>query len=88
MRRDHVEAAVAVQQRDVVSDRDRRDEAVRQAPDRRSGASTSPVECRGGLVVGGLVERQEATAVEQAPQVARVPLAACPVESEPCEGSA
>lgn len=74
MPRDDVEVGVSVQQHAAGSDRDGRDEAIREAADGVAGAAAGAVDAGRSFVVRGLVERKEAAAAEQLRQDASVPV--------------
>ena len=71
---DRVEVRVAMEQSGVRPHGDRRDQAVREPPDRRPLPAARAIEACGRFVVGRLLEREKAAAVEQPAQVARVSL--------------
>ena len=76
MRGDRVEVGVPVEHRRARPDRHGGDQAVGQPADRRALTPTGPVDRGGRLVVGGLLEREELTPIEQTAQLSGLMLVA------------
>ena len=76
MARDDLEVGVLMEQGHAGPDRNGCDQAVGQAPDRRSFPSTGPVESSCRFEVGRLLQGEKAASTKEAAQIAGMPFVA------------